>query len=478
MSLLTPEDDIVAETVATPKRRALPFKRTVSRREQSSSEPKKPDDDSDLDLFRHSKEVFPEVLREAEEAEEDDQQHDCKRKKLSSSSVEPQLARKRSTTLDESDDDLIMDVKGKGKEIISARRPSTPAKPAAARATPKTPGSRRSPRRSASKNSAGSPEAPVTISESDSDSPKPTAPTPSQSKPNRPSTPSHQSPPPTTTLSSSPIGILAASPGTPTTTTNPPGTSPQPSDDFSEWVAKARALQALSTHQTIVSVFLTSRMPGCGAPLLAKRRLHQGVQLLLDVWTNAKRGELHIPDDVAAGLFLTWKGHKIYGHSSLASLGVQVDARGELRNSVGEGYYRGGIELEVWTEEEYAKFLVTRGRGERALIFGGEDDGDEEDDDGDDGVGGASQPVQERKRGIRIALKARDHEPLRMTTREETSVETLIEAFRNQRGIGPEWEVAIYFDGERLEEESLIADIDVDPDEANQLEVHVKKASA
>jgi hypothetical protein len=217
-------------------------------------------------------------------------------------------------------------------------------------------------------------------------------------------------------------------------------------------------------------------MAGCGAPLLVRRRLNQGVQLLLDVWTNSKRGEMDIPDAVAAGLFLTWKGHKIYGHSTLAALGVQVDARGELRNSVGEGYCRGGIELEVWTEEEYGRFLASRGK-ERALMFGGgEEEEDGEDGDGMGGGGEVEEPVQERKRGIRIALKARDHEPLRMTTREETTVETLIEAFRTQREIGPEWEVAIWFDGERLDEDSSVADLDVDPDEANQLEVHIKKA--
>lgn len=74
-------------------------------------------------------------------------------------------------------------------------------------------------------------------------------------------------------------------------------------------------------------------------------------------------------------------------------------------------------------------------------------------------------------------LKSKEHDPLKLTTREETDVETLIEAFRTQRDVGPEWEVSIWFDGERLEEDSLVTDIDIDPDEANQLEVLVKKAA-
>lgn len=81
-----------------------------------------------------------------------------------------------------------------------------------------------------------------------------------------------------------------------------------------------------------------------------------------------------------------------------------------------------------------------------------------------------------KKKGIRIVLKAKEHEALKLTTREETDVEMLIEAFRTQRNIGPEWSVAIYFDGERLEEDALVSEIDIDPDDVNQMEVHVKKA--
>lgn len=483
------------EEVAAPPKRKLPFKRTVARQQPSNTDAKKADDDdNDLDLFRHSKEVFPEILREAQEAEEEKerQEHERKRRKLSASlSDEPQDAQDRSATLDASDDDLIMDVKGKGKEIVRPRRPTTPAKGAQAK-LPRTPGSTSSntqtpvSRRSTSKNPAFPPALPVTIIDSDSDS--------DYIPPRRRQKSTTRTPPPRNrSSSSSPIEIL---PSPNRASPTPPPLPAAADDDFSEWVLKARALQqqAQQTQHAVVKFLVTSPLTdtiktdsNTGLrPFLAARRLNQTVQLLLDAWVeHARKAGIAIPDDVASGLFLTWKGHKIYGHSTPASLGVQVDAQGRVKSSHGRGgaeepgYYRDGLHLEVWDEEAYAAHVEARGR-KRAMELEDDDD-DDGGGDREQGAGAVSEEepvvaVQKRK-GIRIVLKAKEHEALKLTTREETDVETLIEAFRTQRGVGPEWEVSIWFDGERLEEDSLVTDIDIDPDEANQLEVLVKKAA-
>ena len=71
-----------AQLAAPPKKRALPFKRTVARKQQSTADPGKVGDENDLDLFRHSKEVFSEILREAQE-EKAPKPHDSKRRKVS-----------------------------------------------------------------------------------------------------------------------------------------------------------------------------------------------------------------------------------------------------------------------------------------------------------------------------------------------------------------------------------------------------------
>ncbi|EAQ88299.1 hypothetical protein CHGG_04918 [Chaetomium globosum CBS 148.51] len=499
MATVVPEDDVYV----APKKRALPFKRTVARKQRLSEEPKKPDEDNDLDLFRHSKEVFPEVLREAKEAEEekDQSQNDRKRRKLSSSSSsDPTHSRKQSTTAgDGSDDDLIMDVKGKGKEIIRPRRSSTPPLPSSAQTILRTPSSNRaspkaaSSRRTRSQNQNGSPALPVTItddSDSDSDAKPPTSLPQQQNDLTNPATRLRPETEPPTELSS-PIEILPNP--NPFTSPSPPK---QPAEaDFSEWITKARALQAADDQKAVVKIFISSRLPGCELPVIAQRRLNQGVQLLLDVWVSQKvdvleelraRDPVFAAAPIAAGrFFLTWKGNKIYGHSTLAALGVRVDARGALRGAHGDGYVRDGLHLEVWTEEAYAEYLENRGK-EWALKLG-----EKEEEDGEYGVDGrgagagagagggeAAAAATPKKKGIRVVLKAKEHEALKLTTREETDVEMLIEAFRTQRDIGPEWSVAIYFDGERLEEDALVSEIDVDPDDVNQMEVHVKKAAS
>ncbi|KAK3900273.1 hypothetical protein C8A05DRAFT_36110, partial [Staphylotrichum tortipilum] len=127
--------DMVVDDKAAPapRRRALPFKRTVSRVQQPATEAKNSDDENNLDFFRRSRDVFPEILQEAEAAELDDepdkQEHDRKRRKLSSSpALPPPHPRRPSAAPSTSDDDdLIIDVKGKGKEIIPPRRLTTPA---------------------------------------------------------------------------------------------------------------------------------------------------------------------------------------------------------------------------------------------------------------------------------------------------------------------------------------------------------------
>jgi hypothetical protein len=475
------------QVAAAPRRKALPFKRTVARKQQSSEEPRNIEDDEDngLELFRHAKEVFPEILREAEEAEQQQQQHDRKRRKLSTNSPDRSTPlRKQSTTLDDSDDDLIMDVKGKGKEILRARAPLTPVKPASA--MPKTPGSNRTTsqgptsRRAASPNPAGSPAFPVTIIDSDDDDDDP-VPVASTSQPRKQS----NFPAQPESRSSSPIEILPSdpslSPTKPTTTDTQNPT--QDDDDFREWVDRYRAMEAAKNQKAVVQVIVTSPLTGDAKPIFAKFRLNQEVKLLLTVWTAQTRAAgVNIPEDVEEGLFLTWKGNKIYRNSTLASLGVEVDAQGNLKGAGvggrggGEGFLKGGIHLEVWTEEAYAEYLANRGK-ERALMLG---DGE----DGVDGLAGESareedappSPVQQKKKRFRIVLKAKDHEPLKLTAREETNVEALVAAFRKQRDIEPEWDVAIWFDGEKLDEDALVTDLDIDEDEVNQLEVHVKKA--
>ncbi|GAB1318695.1 hypothetical protein MFIFM68171_08905 [Madurella fahalii] len=499
----------MADTQPAPPKKRLPFKRTVARKQQSdldAAKSAKAEDDSDLELFRHSKEVFNAIIQEAEEEERrtsaTPENRERKRRKTSLDASPTRNSQRRTShelsplgrsgTHDKSDDDLIMDVKGKGKEIIRPSRTPTPRRPTSRRSS-------RTVTRSPSFTAAAAGD------DSDDDGAIPTASANRRRKSNsyhpsprrRPSRREYDS-----DEDDSPIEILPPAAEIERTKPSNKTTSadsdieeiPQPvdnaPDEFSEWVAKAREMQEKSKLSAIVNCFLTSRLPGAAAPVVARRRLNQGVALMLEVWVDTQRNRgVIVPDDVARNLFLTWKGNKIYSQSTIASLGVQVDAQGQLKGGEGEGYTRGGIHLEVWTEEAYQEWLVWRGR-ERALKLGAlddDDEGKEEEGGHEEGQhvtlgaerGRVGEPVvvqqKKKKKGIKVVLKAKDYEVLKLTAKEDSTIETIVEVFRTQREVGPEWDVAIYFDGERLEEDSLVKDADIDMDDINQFEVNVKR---
>lgn len=457
---------------AAPTRRR--FKRTVPRKPLAEAESTLGDNGDDLDFFRRSKDVFVEAVPEPEQDDVENQHtspNGPKRRKLSATPpTQPSQRREPSTVADNSDDDdLIMDVKGKGKEVIPARKLLTPKKPSSSTRPPSTPGSSHgTPRRSGLRSSGlVPPTAAITVIDSDdSDSD------------NGPST-ANKKPAPS---SSAPIPILSDLEDNDDETETATSGAVAP-DEFSEWVTKARALQQSPSQEAIVKVIITTRIPGLeNHPLVIRRRLNQGVRLLVDVWLSKAQSITDMPATAAANLFLTWKGNKVYRNSTLASLGASVDGKGDIVAPPGEdGYLSEGIHLEVWTEDAYEEFLKGRGQA-RALKLGVIGDGgsgsagnDEQGEGAEDGEAELEVVATQKKKGIRMVLKAKEHEPVKLTARDETTVAILAEAFRTQRDIGAEWEVTIWFDGEKLEEDTVVGDLDVDPDEANQLEVHVKR---
>ncbi|KAA8633111.1 hypothetical protein SMACR_08570 [Sordaria macrospora] len=140
------------------KRRALPFKRTFVRAPVNEPPPShapenNSDDDDPLAFFRRSKDVFPMALEDLKRAPSEEKvtpsespksaEHVNKKRRVSSnadgdnealgasSSSVSAPSRTSASRVDSNDDDLIMDVKGKGKEIVRPNkgRLPTPRKP-------------------------------------------------------------------------------------------------------------------------------------------------------------------------------------------------------------------------------------------------------------------------------------------------------------------------------------------------------------
>ncbi|KAK3339005.1 ubiquitin-2 like Rad60 SUMO-like-domain-containing protein [Neurospora tetraspora] len=541
------------------KRRALPFKRTVARTPVNEPPPShapenNSDEDDPLAFFRRSKDVFPMVLEDLQRASSEEkvkpsespkEGHVNKKRRVSSnaegdneapigasSSSVSAPSRTSASRVDSDDDDLIMDVKGKGKEIVrpdKARVP-TPRKPLST--TPRKLGTpskkrfafsddeddhgkddlysphskRRNPDRFSSKPTAlgrstratqrGSsplegfetsfnlPGASSTSKrrpfqsaalDSDNDSDLEV----SEVRPKKRSASFSSSPPPASS---------AADPDNEAATV---ADKADDDDDFAKWVTKAAALEADQANWTI-DVLVTSRMPHT-KPLTARRRMKQGLKLILDTWIRQQViNGCEIPEEILGKLFLTFKGNRIYSNSTIASLGVKVDANGVLQLPPGamtsreamDGYViqgrNPGLVLEVWHEEFYEEELAKEKR-RRERELGLIDDDEEEDQQSGTGASGAngmsrggSEAAEVKKTKIRVVLKAKDLQPLKIAVYEDTPVGTMVQVFRKQRDIKPEQTVVIQFDGEELRENMLVGAMDIERDETNQFEVYIK----
>lgn len=556
-----------------PKKRRLPFKRTVPRAPVNQPPPShapenNSEDDDPLALFRRSKDVFPEVLEELRRASSEDkvkpsaspkEGHLNKKRRISSdadgdneaplgasSSSMSAPSRTSVSRIDSDDDDVIMDVKGKGKEIVRPNKGRVPTPRKTLSSTPRKSGTpskkhlafsddeddhgkddlysphskRRNPDRfspkptalgrstratarsssplmegietsfnlpgGASSTSKRQPFRSAALGDSDVDNDSDLEEV-SQVRPARKRRSSSvlSSPPP-------PLPTAAADENT-TTTTATIADKIDDDDDFAKWVTKAKALEAESQPDWSISVMVTSRMPHT-KPLGVKRRMKQSLKVVLETWIEyQKRNGVDVSEQIQDKLFLTFKGNRIYSNSTIASLGVKVDADGVLQLPPGamtsreamEGYVmqRGipGLVLEVWHEEFYEEELAKdKKRREREL--GLIDDDDEEEDgenqhlgsNGQSRGGSEAAAAEAKKSKIRVVLKAKDLEPLKIAVYEDTPVGTMVEVFRTQKGIKPEQTIVMQFDGEQLSEDMLVGSMDIERDEPNQFEVYIK----
>ncbi|KAK4445651.1 ubiquitin-2 like Rad60 SUMO-like-domain-containing protein [Podospora aff. communis PSN243] len=513
------------QTNNPPKRKkGLPFKRTAVRPPSASApaiSDQKPEE-NDIDFFRRSNDVFSLAADEEEEKDtkvqlKSPENHNRKRRKFSSDSEDGVSWKKTSfgsdddfpkkekgkgkaksfsldesdddflakgkgkgrakCSLDESDDDLIMDVKGKGKEIYSPAKTITPKKATSRTAKGKTddenddfyspPGRRAaaSPIRTRSSRLGAKPS-----TDSDNDEPGLRKVKSRFDDSDEDKSWSFDTKKPISLLDSDDDDLEITK------------TKPEPEDDsdvelqeiaasdrYNEWVRKAEQLE--SQNQDVIITFLVASPLENAKPIRVKRKMGQELGLILETWISMQmhKFNLNIDRDVIPSLFLTWKGKKVYKYTTPVSLGVQVDADGKLISTDNEGYQQNALYLEVWSEERYEEHLKQKEQ-ERNLRLGLV--GASQDVSGDEGAPLTPEPVKRKE--IKVILKAKEFEPVKLTIYDDTTVDQLVTAFRKKRNIAPSHSILIYFDGEHLDDGSLVVDADIDADDTNQFEVHVR----
>lgn len=176
--------------------------------------------------------------------------------------------------------------------------------------------------------------------------------------------------------------------------------------------------------------------------------------------------------------------------STLLNLGIRPKGDGTVvvdgtasgaYNREGLAEARTRVHMEAWTPELFAQ--MERDEELRRKREAGELDDDYDDDDDEldtrenkdtrDGAETGQGEGGEEQVKLRIILKPKDLEPVKLLVRPETTVETLLTAFRTQRDVGGDGaEVALWFDGMRLDEDTTMEDAEID--DMDTIEVHIK----
>lgn len=265
-------------------------------------------------------------------------------------------------------------------------------------------------------------------------------------------------------------------------TTSPP----QEEDPFAYFVQRAREREAAAAARTNdemetldgdtsqkrepmaeAKIFVFSRMsnysdiPAFGA----RRGLHQKLGIIRKSYITWIRNKgVRLSDEEESQIFLTWKGRRIYDVSTGISLGWNPSASGEFPTAPRtSGFKKGGVLLEAWTQEDLDNELAAQELRKRV------DCGELVDDFSDD------QPEEgqsEAAAKVRISLKEKDQEPVKMSVQGDFEIRLIVGAYRKMKKIPDDREVKLRYEGEWLDGAVTVNEADIE--DLCTVEVYIK----
>lgn len=255
--------------------------------------------------------------------------------------------------------------------------------------------------------------------------------------------------------------------------------SPAPDDDdddeFAKYVRQAEEQKRElapqgsvpgTTPKETVSIYVTSPIPN-SKKIFAKFTFEKPLRLLRDTWLASQlQNGVHIPPEDRDGVVLSWRRKKVYNASNLRNLGIRPLGNGMVAVDGGDREGLNGtstcVHMEAWTLPLFAD--MERREERRRRTEAGELSDTEADREPEEPA-----PTEVK---LRVTLRARDAKDLKLTVRPETLVETLVTGYKASRPEAADKEVSIWFDGERLAEDSTVADADID--DLDTIEVYLK----
>lgn len=226
----------------------------------------------------------------------------------------------------------------------------------------------------------------------------------------------------------------------------------------------------------VIQILITSSITNT-EPLIVARKVVQRLKDVRVIWCERQGFSREFMNTV----FLTWRGKRLFDVTTCKSLGIAVDADGNVltkgqKDIFGEEDRQ--IHMEAMTEEILEEYNKAKRRGEV--------DGEEE----DAASSGVAPIVQEQEAQVRIILKAKDLDDFRLKVKtvslagwtscsqssnnmlQSTLISKIVNAFRSTNKIDLEREVFLSFDGERLSPKVKVGETELS--DMDHVDVYIK----
>ncbi|KAI0135126.1 hypothetical protein F4814DRAFT_10852 [Daldinia grandis] len=223
-------------------------------------------------------------------------------------------------------------------------------------------------------------------------------------------------------------------------------------------------------HDPVVQILIHPHLPGVHT-LMFRRKLSQKLTVVYQTWIEQQVAKhTLVPRSVLDSMFFTWRGNKVYPHTTLQTLGVKPERDGTLYPSWKddqEGYHgRDKVFFEAWTQELYDEYLEEKEK-QRLRDLGEliEEEPEEKQEQ-------EQSQTSQGDHKIRVLFKAKDQQPTKATVRSSTTAAQLSKLYRRLANI-PEYKtIELHWDGEVLDSDTTVEEADIE--DMDSLEVHIK----
>ncbi|GAM83443.1 hypothetical protein ANO11243_014310 [Dothideomycetidae sp. 11243] len=226
----------------------------------------------------------------------------------------------------------------------------------------------------------------------------------------------------------------------------------------------------VSELDPVIKVLITSPLANTN-PLLVHRRLSQRLMEVRQAWCQRQS----FTEEQMQSVFLTYKLRRLYDVTTCKSLGIKVNAEGNVLGDGPEDVFQiqgdernERVHLVALTEEAFVE--MKRKRAEKSSVDKGKLDFDQ--DDETEEQPGCEKKQSEAEPRIRVLIKSKGYKDYKLIVRPSTSCERIIGAFRREHKIAVDKSLVLTFDGEALEPEELVKNTDIE--DMDNLEIHVR----